>query len=547
MASDMDRKRILVLGLDAATLDLIEPWVGEGCLPHFRWLMEEGVWGQLESTIPPSSAAAWSSFATGKNPGKHGIFTFVLRNPDGYSIRSVSGGYRKATPFWKILDQQGLRVGVINMPMTYPPDRLENGFMVSGFDAPGVESDFVYPPQLKEVLKRNHYLIDPTEKNREAWAQSLVDAFRIQKRTFWELKATQHWDVLVMVFLQLDRAQHLFWHEMETNDPQFGKVIFELYQEADTLLGEVLHDLDDDTILIVLSDHGAGPVYKGVSINQWLLHEGYLAFREPGRARKTLSKTLFQAFKLEKIYLPSAIRGYLRKRFARIRDRSKSYLLTEGIDWSKTRVFSIGTYEGTFINLRGRESQGVVSPEDYATLRDKIAQKLLSLRDPETGQPAIRAVYRREELYNGPYVDQAPDLIVYWGDGYKRDERVGEKHPGVFQRKPKLIPSLNYVINGSHRLHGVLFLYGASFKQGSVEGAKIMDLTPTMLYLLGVPVPDDMDGRVLTEALDPQWLTRHPIAHATPSAPGDGDEEFEYSDEDQTLVEEHLRALGYLD
>jgi len=336
------RSRVLVLGLDSATFDLIEPWVQQGRLPHFGRLMEAGAWGRLQSTIPPVTPVAWNTLITGKNPGKHGVFDFVCREADGYSIRVVSGGHRRTTPFWRLMDRRRLRVGVINMPMTYPPDRLKHGFVISGFDAPGFESDFVYPPQLKEVLQRNDYVIAPLERTREAWVKHLFDSFQVQKRTFLELERTQRWDALVMVFMQLDQAQHLFWHEMETQDPQFGDTILQFYQEADALLGDVLQELDDDTTLIVVSDHGAGPLRKAVSINQWLYQQGYLTFEQANLFQSLRQHALHRTFTALKMYLPPTAKTPLKERFDWVRDRAESSLVASQIDWTKTRAFQFG-------------------------------------------------------------------------------------------------------------------------------------------------------------------------------------------------------------
>jgi len=540
-------QRVCLIGLDSATFDLIEPWVAEGYLPNFQRLMEQGAWGRLESAIPPVTAVAWNAFATGKNPGKHGVFDFVQREAGSYNLRVVNGGSRRATPFWKILDQQGLRVGVMNMPMTYPPDRLQYGFIISGFDAPGFESDFVHPSELKEVLRRNGYVIAPLARTREAWSRQLYDSFQVQKRTYLELARTQHWDVLVMVFMQLDQVQHLFWHEMENQIPPFGDTILQFYREANALLGKVLQELDDDTVLIVVSDHGAGPLRKAVSINQWLCKEGYLALKQTSVSQRLRQRALLRMFTALKMYLPPAFKTPLKERFDQIRDKAESYLVTNQIDWAMTRAFSLGEYGGIFINLQGREAEGIVPPENYEPLRSEITERLAGLKDPDTGHPAIRQVYRREEIYNGPYVSKAPDLVLHWDYAYDCRERVGPEHHGVFEDEASYLPFADYKKTGVHRLEGVLLMYGPSVQLGHIEGAHLMDIAPTLLHLLGVPVPDDMDGRVLTEALDPQWLARHPIVRTTPDAPSGGDKEFEYSDEDQALVEKHLRALGYLD
>lgn len=542
------KTHVLVLGLDAATFDLIEPWVKEGRLPSFQRLMETGAWGRLESTIPPVTAVAWNTFATGKNPGKHGVFDFVRREADGYSIRVVSGGSRRTTPFWSLLDRYGLRVGVINMPMTYPPDRLEHGFVISGFDAPGVESDFVYPPHLKTILRRNNYVIHSTKTTREAWARDLFEAFEVQKKAFWELYNTQPWDVLVMVFMQLDVAQHLFWREMETLDPRFGSVIPQLYQNADTLLGEVLKNLDSETTLMVISDHGAGPLKKVVSVNQWLFREGYLVLRKQNSLSRVFNRVLLRILTLLNMYLPKHIKAILKRRLAWVRDDVESYFLASQVDWEKTRAFALGEYGGIYINLQGREAKGTVPPQEYDYLRSEITARLVTLRDPDTGEAVIQRVYRREEIYDGPYVDEAPDLVLHWNYAYDCRERAGSERRGVFESEITFKEFADYKKTGVHRHHGVFFAHGLPIQSGSLKGALLMDIAPTVFHILGIPVPADMDGRVLTEAFKPEWLVQHPIVYENGKLDDmDKGTDSGYGADEEKQVKERLRALGYLD
>jgi predicted AlkP superfamily phosphohydrolase/phosphomutase len=358
---------------------------------------------------------------------------------------------------------------------------------------------------------------------------------------------TQLWDVLVMVFMQLDQAQHLFWHEMETHALQSGDVIPQLYQEADTLLGEVLDELEDDITLIIVSDHGAGPLRKAVSINQWLFKEGYLALKQTSPFQRLRQRTLLRMLTTLKMYLPPTVKTPLKARFGWVRDRAESSLVTSQIDWTTTRAFSLGEYGGIFINLQEREACGIVLLEDYEQLRSEIAGKLAGLKDPETGYPVIQRVYRREEIYTGPYVGQAPDLVLHWDYAYDCRERVGSEYHDIFEDEASYLAFADYKKTGVHHLQGVLLIYGPSVQPGIMEGTHLMDIAPTLLYLLGMPVPDDIDGHVLTKALKPSWLAQHPIAYQSVEFDTDASQNFGYSEDEEAQVKERLHALGYLD
>jgi predicted AlkP superfamily phosphohydrolase/phosphomutase len=301
--------------------------------------------------------------------------------------------------------------------------------------------------------------------------------------------------------------------------------------------------------LIVASDHGAGPLKKAVSINRWLCQQGYLVLRKQSVVKKAFDRTLLRVSALLNRRLPRRIKTTLKDGFAWLPDRVESYLVTTQIDWTKTQAFAIGEYGGIYINLQGREEQGIVPPEECDQLRDDIAAKLLTLRDPDTGEAVIERVYRREGVYSGAYVEQAPDLILDWDYAYDCRERVGTEHRDrdIFENEATYIPFASYRKTGVHRRDGVFLMVGSPARPGRVAGARLVDIAPTLLHLVGIPVPDDMDGRVLADALQPDWLAQHPVTYQTVQPGADEGETLGYGESEKALVKERLRALGYLD
>jgi len=350
-----------------------------------------------------------------------------------------------------------------------------------------------------------------------------------------------------MVFMQLDVAQHLFWREMETKDQEFGGVILRLYQQAVNLLGEVSKNLDSETTLMIVSDHGAGPLKKAVSINRWLLQEGHLVLREQNSLTRIFDKTLLRILTFLNMYLSTRIKTVLKRRLGWVRDEVESYFLANQVDWEKTRAFALGEYGGIYINLQGREAKGTVSSQEYDHLRSEITAKLATLRDPDTGEAVIRRVYRREEIYDGPYVDEAPDLILHWDYAYDCRERAGSERRDVFEGEITVKEFADYKKTGVHRHHGVFLAHGLPIRPGRLEGTLLIDIAPTVLHLLGLSVPEDMDGRVLTEAFRSEWLVQHPTVYENTRLDIDKGMDSGYGSDEEKQMKEHLRALGYLD
>ncbi|MCA9890051.1 MAG: alkaline phosphatase family protein, partial [Anaerolineae bacterium] len=501
--------RLIVLGLDSATFDLIIPWVNEGRLPNFEKLLATSAWGSLVSTLPPITAVAWNSFATGKNPGKHGVFDFVARAENSYQVSLVNGGQRRAEPYWRMLDNVGIAAGVVNMPMTYPPDQLENGFMISGFDAPGTNANFAYPESLKPILKKNNYVISPLAKSRKEWVEKLSQSFEVQEKTFFELMEQRPWNLLTMVFMQLDVVHHLFWREMDEQDPIFGEVILNMYQRVDEMLGRLLGSLDHNTNLMIVSDHGAGHLKKAVSINQWLWEKQLLHFRETKARYRVVSQFTERSFGWMKRSLPDTLKSWVKSRFGWLRDKAETALTLGEFDWEKTKAFSVGEYGGVFINVAGREPHGSVQQSEYEKVRDEIIDGLQTLRDPVDGATIVRKVWRREELYTGSQVSSAPDLILEWGFAYDCHERAGGGQDSVFSDNIQYQVFANYRKTGVHRRDGIIILHGEPIKPGRMSSHQLVDATSTLLYLLEQPIPDDFDGQLIYEAIKPYYLRQH--------------------------------------
>lgn len=554
--------RVFVVGLDGATFDLIRPWAEAGHLPTLAHLMRAGTWGELRTTVPPMTGPAWTSFMTGQNPGRHGIFDWVARRPAGYDMMPLSARDRRAPSLWALAGQAGRRVCVFNVPMTYPPEPV-NGILVAGLPAPAARPDIACPPHIYEEMLHlvGDYILYPDPG--QAYSDSGIDAFlgRLYRCTDDRIRILEHfrrkepWDLSMLVFSGTDAIQHALWKYMDPTHPQYdraraaryGDAILRFYQRMDTWLGTVLDELEDDTILMLMSDHGAGPFHKFIHVNNWLMREGLLRLRTTPRARakRLLFSLGFTPMQVYNLLMRLGLGAFKREV---VRGRGQGllralFLSFAEVDWPHTRAYSLGNVGQIFLNVRSREPLGCVTPgAEYEQVRATIMRRLAELRDPDTGERVVEEVFRREEVYDGPFLDRAPDILFlprnleYFG--------FGEYEFGSNQ----VIEPVTRGISGTHRMNGILLLAGQPIRAGQhIQGAQIVDLAPTILHLLGLPVPDEMDGRVLTEALsspiEPVAMPAHVPEEgpATPSSDGGG-----FTPDDEAAVLERLRGLGYV-
>ena len=562
----MNGRRVFVLGLDGATLDIIRPMVAEGKLPAFGRMMSEGAWGPLESVASQRSAAAWSSFMTGMNPGKHGIYEFYDYLPEAYNLKFINGAARDGDSLWRILSRKGRHVGVINVPMTYPAEAV-NGFLIAGLDCPSVRSDgFTYPEALAAEIEQEFgaYMIEPGltgavvgGKIREA-VDLIQREFNQKMAVTRRLMTSRPWDFFMVVLRSLDAVQHTFWKYADPTHPdhdpsrhaECGNVIRDTYEMIDRFLGELLDELDDGkTCLLVMSDHGFGSKHPATAqINAWLASRGYLRFRRPaGESANGILRALYRKV----VGLTSRrTKEWLWETFPALRDRVYSRLCFANMDWSGTRAYSDSLFANVRINLRGRECEGVVAPgEEARDLTATLMRELADLRDSRSGEKIVEAVFERDALYSGPHTDKAPELLIRWREDIPISGIRIEGDTAGSAAPP--IPGEDHrVISGDHRLHGVFFGKGLGMAEGrELSGATITDLAPTILYPLDIPIPEDMDGRLLTDAFTDAFRRAHEPVYEGPTGdrgdapPKDGG----YSREEEAAIRARLRDLGYVE
>jgi predicted AlkP superfamily phosphohydrolase/phosphomutase len=328
---------------------------------------------------------------------------------------------------------------------------------------------------------------------------------------------------------------------------KYGSAIFEYYQHVDQELGRIVASLDPDTVLILMSDHGFGPFHKFIHVNNWLRQHGWLRLKQELKPR--LKSAIFDmGFTPMGVYnlLMSFGLGYLKREVVRGRGQGllkTLFLSFDDVDWSQTTAYSLGNVGQINLNVRGREPQGIVNPgPDYEKIRQDIIDRLQELRDPETGEHVIQEIYRREEIYWGDRLEQAADILFvptrmeYFG--------FGEYEFGSNQ----ILERMKRGISGTHRMNGTLVMHGTPVKPGvEVEDACLYDLAPTILHLMGEPIPSDMDGQVLTEALTAEYADPSQVRYV------DSDKTVkersvtqELSAEDESTLTERLRSLGYV-
>lgn len=568
------KSRVLVIGLDGATFDLILPWIRQGHLPHLERLMKEGAWGELQSVIHPFSAQAWTTFATGVNPGKHGIFDFVERRNGTYDIQFFNAHHRRAKALWNLLGERDRKVIVVNIPMTYPPEAV-NGLMISGMDTPNVHCTFTHPKELYEEIKQRFgkYVIMSNagkimKRGRPDLAQQrIIEMMENHYEVARYLMRKYPWDFFLVNFSAGDNAMHHFWNYMDPRHVQYrpeeasryGDTVLEVHRRLDEMVGMLARELPEDATVIILSDHGHGPTGdRQLRVNRWLRESGYLAFKEDaetgerrrGRLRAAAIRTLQRVFETLRVYLPMGIKSRLVLWMPGLRNKVESSFVFSHIDWGRTRAYSEEIRANIWINLQGREPKGTVAPGDeYEKLRDEILSKLKALVDPESGEPIVDEVYRREDLFHGPCLDQAPDLLFTLRD---QSTVLQLSRPAVKERYLERIDfSVNgcHIQGGSHRLNGILFVKGPSIREGTeVMGARIEDLAPTILYLVGMPIPEDMDGRVLKGLFkDSVWQAAPPVFIRGEVGVGRvAMESSGYSAREEEEIRERLSGLGYM-
>jgi predicted AlkP superfamily phosphohydrolase/phosphomutase len=441
------RRRAVFIGLDGTPFTFMQRLIAEGRAPHAARLVQQGSLLRMDSVWPWVSSVAWSTMMTGVNPAKHNIFGFIDRDPKTYKQFIPTSSNMRAKTLWEMLSDAGKRVIVVNVPVTYPP-RPVNGILVGCFLSPSLEKA-VYPPSYLPTLQSLGYVVDADPwKARESKEMALLEvnaALDARIRTLFHLVEHEEWDYLHVHVMETDRLHHFLWQQMEEGHPSYAPAFYAFYQRIDDMLGQLAAKLDDDTTLLWMSDHGFCTIKQEVHVNRWLMEQGWLKLRNtPPDRNKGLDE---------------------------IDPSSVAYSLDPG------RVV---------IRLRGREKEGCVAPgAEYEALRSEIAAASLRLRDPDSSEPIFQAAFRREDLYHGPYLEQAADLILAPYDGY--DPKGALYKEALTFKGDELV--------GMHTFDDAMLYVGAR----SVPPSRfsVLNVLPTILELLGVPLPPELDGRSL--------------------------------------------------
>ncbi len=433
--------RTVVLGLDGTPFSLMNQLVEAGHMPNFAALLDVGTLVPMRSVLPTVSSVAWTSITTGCNPGKHNIFGFIDRVPLTHEMFIPTSRHILAPTWVDHFDRAGKRVFSMGVPATYPPKPI-NGVLIPGFLAPSLKNA-THPLHLARELEAAGYVIDidawQAREDRDAFLDELFNAFDRRCQTLFRFLGQEPWDLFVAHIMDTDRLHHFLWADYEAGSERYAPWFLRFYERVDEMIGRLVDALTDEVALLILSDHGFCSLEKEVHLNHWLRQAGYLqlASSDPKGLRDLASST-------------------------------RCYSLLPG------RIY---------LKVRGREYEGSVAPgAEYERLRDEIAEGLASLRDDETGAPVIEQVYRREELFSGGAFEMSPDLIARPARGY--DLKGGFDKEVLFEPSP---------VCGTHTYDDAMFYTRGS--ELSEKSMQVVDVLPTLFSLLGMDVPEGIDGR----------------------------------------------------
>lgn len=541
----------LVIGLDGGDWDVIDPMIEAGQLPNLAQLKQNGVSGPLESITPPVSPPAWNSINTGTNPGKHGIFDFSAFDEE-YNRRSINSSDRSATPFWEVMNDQGISTGLFKIPFVYPPEDVD-GFIVSGFPTPDTVDDFARPQSLVDHVGPNEELFEDWSLQQagdyEAFKQNLIEVAERQTDIFLELLQDHKTDFSMTVYDGSDRVQHFFWKYFDESHPRYDPdsplagAIEEYYVTVDRGIGRLIDEAGDDCDIVVLSDHGFGPLSYDIYIDEWLEKKGFLSRRSEESATKTANDVLATTLKTawgmaNEAGFGSVVKSIVPSSWfdfgSNLQDETH-----HNIVWEETQAFfTTLSGQALYINLEDRFSNGSVSCERYDEVVEEIRTSLLSMQHPETGESLIKEVLRSDEEFEGWRLDEAPDLIV---------RTVSDCTLKGGYSDSLVQPSAQYAHDrsGDHRTEGILLASGPSFDTGSIEGASVLDIAPTLLYLQRSPIPSMMDGGVLSDLISETTLEERDEVETDEYGQSESGER-RWTDDQEAELEKRLSDMGYL-
>ncbi len=496
----MGLHRVMIMGIDGGSWDIIDPWIKLGKLPTFAKLQKEGSWGVLRSTIPPLSPIAWTSMFTGVNPGKHGIYGFVKIKDGTYDITPVSAKDRKAKPLWTVVSEFDKRVIVINVPITYPPDPV-NGIMISGLGAPSKNANFVYPASFKGEIFKNipSYDIDFDEElfrltgNKKQLLNKIITVMEAREHLVHWLLQREQWVLFIIIFRAPDVIQHFFW-----NKPP---VLLAIYQILDRIISRIRQKLNEnETTLIICSDHGFERVIWHINMYNWLRSLGLLKFRReirPVRPNiKFISPEAIQRSLLQlrmRNFVWKIKKSSLLSRILRSQGLIGTYF---DVDWQQTKAFFVpGTYSMIQVNLKGREPKGTVLPQEYEQIRTKIISASDKLIEPKSGKKVIRRAYKKEEIYKGDNIGQIPDIILQKSSGI---EFFAEKTSRRIFNSPM---QGNVYRPGDHCEKGMIAMAGPAIPHNYQINPQITDIFPTVIELLKLSAPISIDGKSILQSM----------------------------------------------
>ena len=456
------KKKLVIIGLDCASPRTLFEDFKDDC-PNIKKLMDSGVYGKLRTCDPPITIPAWMVMSTGKKAGTLGLYGFRHRKKNSYDDFWVVSSYNVKEPrIWEIIGDKGLKSCVLGIPPTYPVQKI-NGCLVSGFITPDSTAEFTYPPELKEEIIKNigEYIFDVNfrvEKKADL-LEEIYEMTELHFKTIKYLMKKKEWDYFKFVIIGLDRFHHAFWkyydyeHHKYKSGNYFEGEMKKFYKYLDKKIGNLLSLLDEDTVVMIVSDHGAKAMKGLICVNMALEELGLLKFNTKPKPRTRIGQA--------------------------------------DIDWNNTYAWGWGGYYARiFLNLEGREPNGIIKEEHYEKMRDEITNKIKDIKDVN-GNPMNTKVYKPEELFKIIRGD-VPDLIVYFDDlNWRSAGTVG--YESMYLDENDTGPD-----DAVHDWYGVYIIYDPNRNIGKDLGIKnILDIAPTSLNILGLEVPFDMEGNII--------------------------------------------------